>query len=297
MLSSLPPTLKGILSCTLLFSFTTVLGAPLIATALLKFIIPVPPIQKLFTRLATLIAETWMRLNNIWIALFHSTQFDVRGLENLNPKGWYLITANHQSWGDIFVMQKFLVGRIPMPKFFLKQQLIWVPVIGLCWWALDFPFMKRHSKEYLAKHPEKRGEDLATTRRACEKFKDSPVSIVNYLEGTRFTAEKHQQQNSPYQYLLKPKAGGVGFVLSAMGEQLHSLINITLYYQGHIPGFWDFMCGNTGDITMLVETCEIPEKFLGRDYGADEQFQQELRDWINALWQEKDQQLALLHEQ
>jgi 1-acyl-sn-glycerol-3-phosphate acyltransferase len=41
------------------------------------------------------------------------------------------------------VLQRIFHGRIPFLKFFLKQELIWVPVIGLAWWALDFPFMKR----------------------------------------------------------------------------------------------------------------------------------------------------------
>lgn len=75
--------------------------------------------------------------------------------------------------------------RIPMPKFFLKQQLLYVPFIGMACWALDMPFMRRYSREYLLRHPHKRGQDLATTRRSCEKFRAVPTTVVNYVEGTR----------------------------------------------------------------------------------------------------------------
>ena len=157
-------------------------------------------------------------------------KLNVTGLNGLNPKGYYLVTANHQSWADILLMQHLLNRKIPLMKFFLKQELIYVPVIGLCWWALDFPFMKRHSKAYLKKHPEKHGKDLESTLKACEKFKTMPVSIVNYLEGTRFTEAKHNKQQSPFKHLLKPRAGGISYVIGALGEQVRTLLNITIVY-------------------------------------------------------------------
>ncbi len=67
----------------------------------------------------------------------------MQGVDSLHQRGWYLVSSNHQSWVDILVLQRIFHGRIPFLKFFLKQELIWVPVIGLAWWALDFPFMKR----------------------------------------------------------------------------------------------------------------------------------------------------------
>ena len=152
----------------------------------------------------------------------------------------YLITSNHQTWADIVIVQRILNGKTPQIKFFLKKELIWVPILGLCWWALDFPFMKRYSREYLEKYPEKKGEDLKTTRKACEKFQGLPVCVYNYVEGTRFTEEKHKRQQSPFKYLLKPKAGGIGFVLGAMGNNLQHFLNITLSYKGKNTGFLGF---------------------------------------------------------
>lgn len=49
--------------------------------------------------------------------------------------------------------------------------------------------MKRYSRAYLLRHPERRGKDVETTRRSCEKFRLHPTTIVNFVEGSRFTQE------------------------------------------------------------------------------------------------------------
>ncbi|MFN3581034.1 MAG: acyltransferase, partial [Pseudomonas sp.] len=218
-------------------------------------------------------------------------------VERLDYDGWYLVTSNHQTWVDILVLQHNLNRRMPMLKFFLKQELIWVPIIGLCWWALDFPFMKRYSKAYLAKHPEKAGQDVATTRKACEKFKTTPVAIFNFLEGTRLTPEKHAEQSSPYRYLLRPKSGGVAFVLDAMGQQLRSLVDITLHYPDGSPSFWQLMTGKVRKVVVHCKIRPIPPEFLGQDYQNDEAFRLAFQAWISGLWEEKDQLLAQLHQE
>ena len=181
----------------------------------------------------------------------------------------YLVTSNHQSWVDILVLQYQLNRRIPLLRFFLKQELIWVPIIGLCWWALDFPFMKRYSKAYLARHPEKKGQDLATTRKACAKFSRIPVAVFNFLEGTRFTRAKHDEQQSPFRHLLKPKAGGIAFVLDAMGEQLKTLVNVTIHYPDGSPTFWCLLSGRLKDVVVRFEELEIPRQFVGKSYDQD----------------------------
>ena len=149
------------------------------------------------------------------------------------------VTSNHQSWADILVLQYQLNRRMPFLKFFLKQELIWVPVIGLCWWALEFPFMKRFSKEY-GQAPGKARRGPATTRRACRRYRTNPVSVFNFLEGTRFTEDKHAEQARPID-ICSPRAGGIAFVIDAMGEQLSALINITIHYPDGRPSFWDLL--------------------------------------------------------
>jgi 1-acyl-sn-glycerol-3-phosphate acyltransferase len=193
------------------------------------------------------------------------------------------------------VLQYVLNRRIRPLKFFLKQELIWVPVIGLAWWALGFPFMKRYTKAYLEKHPEKKGKDLETTRKTCAKFRDNPVGIFNFAEGTRFTPGKHAQQKSPFRYLLKPKAGGIAFVLDAMGEQLKSLVNVTIHYPGGRPGYWDLLCGKVQDVVVQFEEVQIPAEFVGRNYEQDAEYRLAFQGWINQLWETKDALLEQLH--
>lgn len=295
MLSFLPYPLKGLLAASLLILNTLVMAGPLCFFALLKLILlPFPPCRRWLSRIINGIAELWITLNSGWMRLTQKLDYRVEGLEKLNPHGWYLVTANHQSWADIMIMQHVLNRRIPFMKFFLKQELIWVPVIGLCWWALDFPFMKRYSRAYLEKHPDKQGKDLETTRKACQLFKDTPVSVVNYLEGTRFSKGKHRQQQSPFRHLLKPRAGGIGYVISAMGTQLRQMVNISIYYHDARIGFWDFLCGRIQQVAIRIDLVTIPEAFYGRDYSNDPAFRQQFQQWVNQLWHHKDHQLQTM---
>ena len=297
MLHFLPAPLRGIISALMLALNTLICCWPLFATSLLKLLLPIPAIQRALRFVMHGIAEAWIDVNKFWMRLARKTQWDVDGIQGLDMRHSYLVTSNHQSWVDILVLQYLLNRRMPLLKFFLKQELIWVPVIGLCWWALEFPFMKRYSKEYLAKYPEKRGQDLATTRKACERYKSNPVSVFNFLEGTRLTPQKHAQQQSPFQYLLKPKAGGIAFVLDAMGEQLDALVNVTIHYPGGNPGFWDLLCGRLGKVVVRFEKMAIPAEFIGKNYDQDEAYRLQFQQWVNQLWQAKDAQLAELHRQ
>ncbi|BAP41483.1 acyltransferase [Pseudomonas sp. StFLB209] len=294
----LPAPLRGVVAALLLALNTLACCIPLFVVTVFKLCLPFAAAQRLSNRVMNLIQESWIANNNAWIRLLTGTRWHLSGLEGLDYQHSYLVTSNHQSWVDIMVLQFLLNKRIRPLKFFLKQELIWVPVIGLAWWALGFPFMKRYSKAYLAKHPEKRGKDLETTRRTCAKFRDNPVSIFNFAEGTRFTPAKHAEQQSPFRHLLKPKAGGIAFVLDAMGEQLESIVNVTLYYPNGQPGYWDLLCGRVGQVVAHFDEVPIPAGFIGKSYDQDQAYRQAFQQWINALWEEKDRlldQLAIEH--
>ena len=297
MLSFLPPPLRGAIAWILLVLNTLVMAPLLICFTLLRILIPLPGWRRWCTNGAIGAAELWISFNKGWIHLTQKVQWDIEGVEHLDKNNWYLVISNHQSHADILILQYLFNRKIPMLKFFLKQQLIWVPVIGLCWWALDFPFMKRYSKEHLEKHPEDRGKDFESARQACEKFKYTPVTVFNFLEGTRFTAEKHQRQESPYQYLLKPKAGGIGYVIGAMGESIHSVLDVTIAYPGNPePSLWFFMCGQLQPVRIRIRTRQIPEQFLNKNYTEDDTFRSEIQQWVSELWQDKDALLQQLNK-
>jgi 1-acyl-sn-glycerol-3-phosphate acyltransferase len=244
-------------------------------------------------------ATAWITINNLNQRVSSRTKWDVTGLDQLTRDDWYLVIANHQSWVDILVLQRVFNRKIPFLKFFLKKELIYVPILGLAWWALDFPFMRRYSKSFLAKNPHLKGKDMETTRKACEKFQTKPVSIMNFVEGTRFTQEKHDRQNSPFSHLLKPKAGGVAFVLSAMGSQLHKLIDVTIDYPGGVPSFWDFVSGKVRDIRVSIKVTPITDitenGYFNDNYFEDPQVRSQFQRWLNSRWQDKNDQLESIN--
>ena len=234
------------------------------------------------------LGQTWSEINTIVGDFLLGTEWDIRGTEVLKPDGQYLVCCNHQTWNDIYVLMKTFGLRAPFFKFFLKQELIWVPVLGLAWWGLDFPFMKRYSRAQLEKNPELKGKDLDTTREACRRYANQPVTILNFLEGTRFTPTKHAAQQSPYRHLLKPKAGGFAFVVGAMGAKLNSLLDVTIVYPEGAQGFWAFAAGKMKRVRVEVRRVEIPAEFFRGDYEGDPVFRKRFQDWVAALWAEKD---------
>ena len=294
MLSFLPPFVRGVIVLLLLGLNTLLWCTPLFAFALVKLVLPFAPVRRAIDPVLNAIATGWIACNSGWMRLTQRTQWDVQGVDDLPYAGWYLVNCNHQSWVDIFVLQHVLNRRIPLLKFFLKHELIYVPVIGLAWWALDFPFMMRHSKADLRKRPELRHKDHETTRRACEKFAQVPTSVMNFAEGTRFTAQKHAAQGSPYRHLLKPKAGALALALNAMGEQFQSLVDVTIVYPGGAPSFWDYACGRVPKVIVRAQQLPIPPEFCRADYGADSGFRRDFNRWLTTLWERKDEQIDSL---
>jgi 1-acyl-sn-glycerol-3-phosphate acyltransferase len=291
MLNFLPSLLIGVVA-VLLFGLDVLFWPLLVFVfSLLKFMLPLASLRRLSDRILPWLAENWINCNSAWMRLTQKTKWDVQGLTGLNYNGWYLIISNHQSWVDIFVMQHLLNRRIPLMKFFLKRELIWVPVMGIAWWALDFPFVRRYSVQYLKNHPGQRENDFAMTRIACEKFSHNPTSIMNFLEGTRFTKEKHERQQSPYRYLLRPKAGGMALSLNVLGDKFDSLLNVTIVYPDGVPTFWEFLCGKVKSVIVRIGQAKMPQELLHGDYEGDQAFRAAFQQWVQQLWQEKDLQI------
>ena len=296
MISFLPRPLHGLIMAVLLLANTVFWVIPIYILVILKLILPIKPVRRMISDVMSLLAQTWAACNNFLANHLMRIDWDIRLPGNLNRRGQYLACANHQSWNDIFVLMRAFGYKAPFFKFFLKQELIWVPLLGLAWWGLDYPFMKRHTREQIAKNPALKGKDMETTRRACEKFKDIPVMVLNFLEGTRFTEKKHKTQHSPYQHLLKPKSGGFAFATSAFGERLNALLDITIVYPDGSVGFWEFLCGDVRRVIVDVREITIPSEFYDGDYESDAQFRARYHRWIASLWAEKDARISALLE-
>lgn len=287
MLNVLISQIKGCIVFSLLTVNILVSAVQLFPLVLTKIVIPLQRWRSLTGKILNKIASNWVSFNSYVIFSFFPIKWTIKGVEKLKMNDWYLLIANHQSWVDIFVLQKIMHGKIPFIKFFLKKELIWVPVMGPAWWALDFPFMKRYRREEIERKPELKGVDLEITRRACEKFKTEYVAVMTFPEGTRFTKEKHDRHKSPYRHLLRPRAGGLSFIISAMGKRFHRLLNITIVYPGGVKNMWEFFCGMVKKIDVFVETLPIPEKFISAD-PDNSMIKDEFNEWLNAMWNRKD---------
>jgi 1-acyl-sn-glycerol-3-phosphate acyltransferase len=284
---ALAGAVRGSLSLILYILNTVFWCIPLFVLVAAKAAVPSKSWMQKCSRMLNAIAENWIWVNNQHQKLVGNTGWDVQGLEKMERSGWYLVLANHQSWVDILVLQRIFHRKIPFLKFFIKKELLWLPMLGQAWWAMDFPFVKRYTKSDLQKNPHLKGKDLEITRKACQKFKTIPVSIMNFVEGTRFTNEKHRKQQSPFPHLLKPKAGGIALVLNSMGEQIHRVLDVTIVYPDGVTNFWALLCGKIRKIRVRVRSLPVNAKLLG-DYTNDGHFRAGLQDWLNNIWAEKN---------
>ncbi len=282
-------SLRIAFAATLVGLNTIIHTLPLLCLAVLKLALPLPGWRRGVSRLLTRMAESWISVNSMLIR--HLTPARIRLVSEFtpSPQGRYLVLCNHRSWCDIPMLQAAFNRRIPLLRFFLKQELVWVPVLGLAWWALDFPFMRRHSRAKLQRDPNLRGKDLEATRRACAKFEAQPVSIMNFVEGTRFTEAKHAARASPYRYLLRPRAGGVGAVLDAMAGKIDAVLDVTLIYLDPEPSLAALLAGRLRRAEVHVRERRVPDDLAaGGDYEGDPGYRVRCQRWINDLWVEKD---------
>lgn len=294
MLSTIFNTARGVITSLAIIVYTVALCCMLFVLTLFKLLSPTAGIRSYFTRLSHRLVEVWISLNNLVIWLYRDvTRWDIDLPDGLSSRGSYVVGSNHQSWVDILALQKVFNRKLPVLTFFIKQELIWVPFLGAAWWALDFPFMKRPSRADIANNPKLKGKDLESARKACEKFQHLPVAMMSFLEGTRFSRDKAERSQSPFQNLLKPKVGGIGVVLYALGDKLQSLIDVTIVYpkegeHDYTPTFWELLTGRVPRVVVQAREVAIPPHLLGRNFREDRTIRRELENWINQVWQEKD---------
>ena len=266
-------------------------GVPVYLLTLLKLIFRSRAQQQWLALALMRTVNVWIH-GNLWIQrVMLRIQWDIRGIEGLRMDEWYFVNCNHQSWADIPILLEVFTGRIPFPKIFTKQELIWLPIIGQALWAMDYPFMRRYSREERRRHPEKADRDREAARRACRKYRHKPVAILNFAEGTRFSAAKQCRQASPYRHLLRPRAGGLAYALEALEGRIRLMLDTTIIYPDGGTRFWEYIGGRTHRIVVRVRQVEIPERFLGGDYQSDPEYRAAFQAWLGELWQHKDELL------
>lgn len=288
---TLPPSLfTGVVMVVAMAAHSLVWLLFLYVFALLRFLLPFGPTRRLLAHILVGIAEGWVVCNRFLLAHVLPTRRYVTGLDGLDPRQSYLICSNHRSWVDPLLLVTSLQGHVPFFRFFAKRELIWLPFFGVAFWALDFPFMRRYSREHLERNPADRGRDLATARELGEKFRRMPTSVVNFAEGTRLTRAKHAGQESPYRHLLRPRSGGSAYIIAAMGERLGGFLDCTVVYPGEVS-FGKFLCGRIPWMALDVRRREIPHHFLEGDYLDDPGHRAEFQAWMRTIWEDKDRRI------
>ena len=279
---------RAVISLLLVALNTLFWGVPVYLLTLVKLVFRSRAWQQ---RLALALMRTvnfWIH-GNLWIQrVMLRIQWDIQGTEGLRMDEWYFVNCNHQSWADLPILLEVFTGRIPFPKIFAKQELIWLPIIGQALWAMDYPFMRRYSREERRRHPEKAGRDREAARRACRKYRHTPVAILNFPEGTRFTAAKHRRQASPYRHLLRPRAGGLAYALEALEGRIRRLLDVTIVYPQGETRFWAYVGGRVRRVVVRVRQVDIPERLLKGDYHSDPEFRAAFQAWLGGQWRLKD---------
>jgi 1-acyl-sn-glycerol-3-phosphate acyltransferase len=291
----LPAPVIGVLTVTSMFVWLMIWGvAVILSMAVIKLLMPVPRLRRALSNgMVWAAGVPWVRGNSAIYTMLHGRRTAHRLDAALDRRRSWLIVGNHQSWADILILFDAFGGRTPFPRFFLKRELIWVPLVGIICWALDMPFMKRHSRAAVAANPALKNQDLETTRKFCEKYKQQPITVVNFVEGTRCTEAKRIARQSPYRHLLRPKSAGLSFMLNAMGEQFAGMIDVTLVYQpSRRSKLWSFLCGEQSAVSLDAKVLPLPAELLHGDYADDAEFRQHFQDWVNQLWADKDAKLA-----
>ncbi len=282
----------GVINVVLYFASSLILSSMVCVGGIIAWIIPLRWWRYHVMKLTLNIPVIWSSVTNVLLYFVTRNKWEIRGdATALNPKGWYVLISNHQTWADIPVLGYALNRKIPIFKFFMKKELLWsLPIVGFAVWVLGYPFMARHSREEIRKRPELKGKDIETAKKACHKFAEYPTTVINFIEGTRFREEKRERQQSPYKHLLKPKAAGIAVVINEIHDQLSGVLDVTIQYSEPNMTFWKLFSGNFEKAVISYELLPITEDLLG-DYYKNREYRSRFQQWLNQLWEKKDQQL------
>ncbi len=283
---------------TFLIALATLIGAStVIIFGLFIKLLPIRSWRKKATTRLLRLPMLWISTLQMIMKINSRGKWRVSGPQNLVPNGCYILISNHVSWVDILILNACFNRKIPVIKFFTKNELKWqLPLAGLACWLLDYPFMQRHSKAAIIKNPTLRNQDIETIKKACQKLRQHPVTLVNFIEGTRFTAAKKARQNSPFENLLKPRSAGTAVAIEQLYTNLTGIIDATLCFPDDNMTFWKFACGDFSHLILHYRVIQPTQDLVG-DYHHDRQFRVHFQTWLNALWHEKDALINQLKKQ
>ncbi|MCG8333240.1 MAG: acetyltransferase [Proteobacteria bacterium] len=287
--------LVGVFALTYISINLTLGLIPLLILALLKLVIPLQFVKDRIYQLMLGIYAFAVHVDSFLLKRLLGITFDVVGLQNLDKRSNYLVISNHRSWADILILQSLLINGAPIIKFIVKQEVIFIPLVGLICWAYEYPFVKRSSLKDSGKSG-KRLRDLSTINQSLENLGNQPTTIINFVEGTRFNLLKSKKTESPFPHLLKPRAGGLTYILNTFGKDIDYVLDFTIAYDTEEPVFWNLMSGKCKRIKIEIKQIalkDLMQKFEINDNVID---YTSVSNWLKRFWQEKNDKLKIAYD-
>ena len=257
-----------------------------IPIGLLRYI-PNRTLQVKIIEINEVLGNLFLYFNSRIQDLMHKPEYKVYGSKNLKNNVWQFTTLNHLSWADIFLFCYFTNFKTSVPRIFMKSELWWLPITWAANIALAMPYVRRRKKEEIIKNPKLAETDKNSTLKACKVFELMPTNVCGFIEGTRIDKEKYINSNSKFRNLMPPKIGGMGYTLEVM-PYIDTLTDITLIYKSEKRSFWNFLCGEMNIASVTINTYKIPKELRGVDYSNDDALREELRSFLEMVWDEKD---------
>lgn len=274
--------LKGCAALCIIIPATVFCCLAIYVAALVRAVTPFRKVRDSLTGFMDGVVSVWIGINAWMLGILGLIEIETSIEGPLSDREhWWVVVSNHQSWSDVIAIQCALLRLAPTIKFVTKRELIWVPFVGLAMWLLRFPYVRRFSAEAARRDQSLIEKNRQAMERAAKQFLQRPISVLTFLEGTRFTQAKHREQDSPFEHLLNPRTGGLAFVLDALGPRATRIVDLTLNYEGAVPGFWELLCGRCRRVTIAIRCIEITDEFKS-----------ELKTSVFELWQQKDVEIA-----
>ncbi len=217
--------------------------------------------------------------------LVQRTRWHLKGLEGLDYQHSYLVTEQPPELGRHHGVA-IRAQSTDSPAEVLPQAGIdlgagdWSGVVGV-----GLSVHEALHQGLLGEAPEKKGKDLETTRKTCAKFRANPVGIFNLPKALGLRRANMPSRSRRFATLLKPKAGGIAFVLDAMGEQLKSLVNVTIHYPGGRPGYGTCSAARCRTWWCSLKRCRFQPSSSAGIMSRMRSIGWRSRGWINQLWE------------
>lgn len=192
-----------------------------------------------------------------------------------------VILPNHQTMADVMVLLCYgrRARRIGDLKWFVKDPVKWVPGPGWGMKLLDCIYVKRDW-----------ARDQEEIHRLFDKFVEEriPISLVTFLEGTRFTPKKHtaavefaEERGLPVpRNTLVPRTKGFVATMEGLRSHLAAVHDVTIVYPHGVPTLLDCFTGKLRRVDIHVRRHPV---------GTLPDGEEALASWVRDVFVQKDQ--------